>query len=115
MEKGSGLGRSLADALARVAAGTLRTTLTIADVAVFSVLAMLAPFISVALIVLCLIGLAICLLFGVISPTPHFSMPLVLGFSAVCALLWAVFHAFMEWYPSRHGGSDARLDSLRSR
>src|SRR6185437_12136770 len=82
MEEKSDLGRSLADALARVTLGILRVTFTLVDIVFFSILAMLAPFLSIALIVLCLIGLGICLLYGVIAHTPHFSMPLMLGFSA---------------------------------
>ena len=65
-------------------------------IALYAVLAVLRPFFVAGLSALTLVGLALCLFFGVFVHGSHFPTGLVLIMSAVSAVMIVVFYALME-------------------
>ena len=85
---GNSLKRSLGHALT-VLAAAIRVVL-------YALLAVLRPFIVVALSALTLVGLAATLFYAVLVPGSHFPTGLVLVMSVASAVMIVLFYALME-------------------
>ena len=87
---------SIEDSVKREAWRTLALLFSALRVTLYAVLAVLRPFIVVALSATTLIGLALCLFFATLVHGSHFPTGLVLVMSVVSAVLVVLFYALME-------------------
>jgi hypothetical protein len=75
---------------------TLSFVLKSVRLPLYGLLAVLRPFVVLALTAFCVVDLLLCLFFGLLVPGSHFPLVLVFGLSVVSALGIIVYYALMD-------------------
>lgn len=87
---------SIADSVNGSVRRAVSVLLVALRVTLYAVLAVLRPFIVIALSAMTLVGFALCLFYGLLVHGSHFPTGLVLMMSVASALMIVVFYALME-------------------